>query len=149
MTKETRVGLLVGLVIVIVFGMILTEFKGTDAPFENLGNAENAASPGVIETDYYRAGEPPQPEMAFSPSPQQAGLAIHLESNDDPTPAPANEPIQIRVLPRNSSGTSEPVAAMIRRNPDEQQVEPQPTREPQPVRLESTVELARRESPPP
>ncbi|MBN1943167.1 MAG: LysM peptidoglycan-binding domain-containing protein [Phycisphaerae bacterium] len=142
MTKETRVGLLVGLVIVIVFGMILTEFKGAGAPLDPI-----AVQP-VIETDYYQAAEPSQPAMAFGLSPDQAGQAIHLASADEPAPTPANEPVRIRVLPRAPVETHQPVAAVLRRNPDEESVEPSPSPDaPQPVRLEQPVELAQRETP--
>ncbi len=129
MTKETRVGLLVGLVIVIVFGMILTEFKGTDAPFENM-----TAQP-VVATEYYKTANPEQADLSFGPAPQQAEHAIHLASVDDPTPA-AGQPIRVRVLPPRQVSNPRPVAAVLRRNIDEENPEPQLSRNPQPVQLD-------------
>jgi len=52
MTQETRVGMLVGLVLIVVFGLILAEFTGTDGPprtgppmtgsaMENSGHAQD------------------------------------------------------------------------------------------------------------
>lgn len=135
MTKETRVGLLVGLVIVIVFGMILTEFKGTGAPLENF-----AAQP-VVEPDYYRVSEPPQQDLAFSPSPREAGHTVHLAATEAPAPTEPAPPVRIRVLPRTPAAPP-PTAAAIR-PPEEEAVEPPSSpAAPQPVRLDPRYELA-------
>lgn len=133
MTKETRVGLFVGLVIVIVFGMILTEFKGTDAPFESI-----AAVQPVVDTEYYKTANPPQADLAFGPSPKEAEHAVHLASVD--VEPPATESIRIRVLPPTRVKNTAPVAAVIRRNIDEENVEPQISKTPQPVRLDAPSE---------
>lgn len=131
MTKETRVGLLVGLFIVIIFGMILTEFKGAEDPL-----ADATASP-VIETDYYQSANPPQPALAFGPSPQQAEHAIHLASADDEPST--SEPVHIRVLPRPAVRPNTPVTAMIRQNPEP------PAEAAQPVQLEPQPQIAQHE----
>lgn len=137
MTKEKPIGLLVGLIIVIVFGIILTEFKGADAPFENVTDRP------VIETDYYKTTDPPQPDLAFGPSPAEAEHAIHLASGDDKTPE--NEPIRIRVLPPRRAENNGPVAAVIRRNIDEDLTDSRSSTEPQPVQLEPPAQVAQRE----
>jgi LysM repeat protein len=137
MTKETRVGLFVGVVIVIVFGMILTEFKGTDAPFDNVTRQP------VIETDYYKTNAPSQTDLAFSPSPAEAEHAIHLASADDTS---ANEPVRIRILPPRQVTNLEPVAAVLRRNIDEDLVAGRDSANPQPVQLdEAQPTLAQRD----
>lgn len=117
MTRETRVGLLLGLVFVIAFGMILTELKGTG---EELADT---VDPTVIDTDYCQQADPHQSELAFSPDPRQAEHPIHMSANAVAA-APIDTDVQIHILPRTSR-QGPPVEAVIRRDPGEDIVHPQ------------------------
>jgi nucleoid-associated protein YgaU len=57
MTKETRVGLLLALVFIVVFGMVLSELRRPNESIEN-----DLAQP-VVEESYYNPTQPPQPEL--------------------------------------------------------------------------------------
>ena len=62
MTRETRVGLVLGLFFIFAFGMILSELKGTGE------QSAQEPNPPVVENDYYRSSNPKIEELAFGPS---------------------------------------------------------------------------------
>ncbi|MCD4823062.1 MAG: LysM peptidoglycan-binding domain-containing protein [Phycisphaerae bacterium] len=61
MTREAKVGLLLGLVFIVAFGMILSEIQGVD---DAHAQPEAAA---VVGTNYYQPNPLPQEELAMGP----------------------------------------------------------------------------------
>ena len=96
MTRETRVGLVLGLFFIFAFGMILSELKGTGE------QSAQEPNPPVVENDYYRSSNPKIEELAFAPA-----------------DGARNGAAEIRVLPsRERRGDNGLVkAALVRRDP--------------------------------
>ncbi len=65
MNRETRVGLVLGLVVIIAFGMVLTEVRSPAEP------AQAQEPEPVLETTYYRAAEPVMEPVAVRPRRQR------------------------------------------------------------------------------
>lgn len=120
MTRETRVGLLLGLFFIIAFGMILSELKGT-------GDLAQGPNPPVVEGDYYQYSEPKIEELPFGPvgkdvfQPVQPAQSVQQASSgrDTAADAPHNGTTGIRVLPPPEQGEEiGPFkAAMVWRDP--------------------------------
>jgi len=77
MTKETRIGLLVGLLFIVAFGLVLSELTGTDAappaPAAMEENIESYAPTPVIEEVLHPAG--PLASGPPAPAPPGEGIA--------------------------------------------------------------------------
>lgn len=136
MTRQTRVGLLLGLAVIVVFGVVLGELTGTE------GQPAPAAEQ-VIAPDYYQT-------RAARPIRERSSYRMALQP-DDPSPVPRRmtrrEPVatlserrsdsrrDVRmelVAPQERTQRGELESAMIRRSSDDapqpapQQVQPQP-----------------------
>ncbi len=116
MTRETRIGLLVGLGFIIMFGLVLTELTGSgrpEPPPTSLADGEQLAlapapaeeiSPVVVD----RAGEPPRLGPPLYPSPSMT-LTASDDSADD---QPAGSRRVVAVVPVGHDGQADeaPVA---------------------------------------
>jgi nucleoid-associated protein YgaU len=98
MTRETRIGLVLGLAFIIAFGAILTEVRQTGEP------VRQAEPKPVLQPTYYRTEEPPMVPIAVQPAPRPT------ESHTTPP-----QPRQAR-LPAPRRGDPGVQAATIRRH---------------------------------
>ncbi|HAU38074.1 MAG TPA: hypothetical protein DCX07_10215 [Phycisphaerales bacterium] len=117
MTRETRIGLLVGFAFIVAFGLVLSELTGTGKPpSPAVASTDNVApeswSP-VIELNV--APSPPAEPVATreaAPSPEPATVAVSLEPSQD---LPVGAVVRAEVLPRSAetpaTATSEPAPA--------------------------------------
>lgn len=124
MTRETKIGLLVGLAFIIVVGILLSEHLTTTterpaAPLADAGEGvrEGVAAPGVTmrdETAPYRAPEPASPvpvarDLAVQPPVQPAQVAVGPAGQVQPPIVITNTPTAAPVIPAIENGTQTPV----------------------------------------
>jgi nucleoid-associated protein YgaU len=103
MTRETRIGLLVGLVFIVMFGLVLTELTGT----------KSASDPKGARDD--------QTQLVWSPqaqdvSPSVAGPGLSQQASP-PTPAQAVPPVPLAADYRPITAAPEPAAAVANQKP--------------------------------
>jgi len=122
MTRETRIGLLVGLLFIIMFGLVLSELAGTSTPASVEG--QDLVSSGGIEdviTRYSdlptpppaRTDPPARPVLALAPAP--GGRSIPASAPVAPPAAPVDAPPPIS--PRDMLAAIGDDAAPIRSVP--------------------------------
>jgi nucleoid-associated protein YgaU len=113
MTRETRVGLVLGLVFIIAFGIILTEIRQTSEP------VRSAEPVPVLEPTYYSVEEPAMepirrtaaPRVAPQrPAPRPAGRARLAVRSPEPV-APIDEAMVAATIRRQQISQPQPTAA--------------------------------------
>jgi nucleoid-associated protein YgaU len=127
MNRETRVGLVLGLVVIIAFGMVLTEVRPPAEP------AKAQEPEPVLETTYYRSSEPVMEPVAVRPrrvrTPQRQAPAPQPEPQRHIAEAPQPQPQRLRQ------------AVMRQPQPEPQRTAPAPLhRTPQPQHATHRVE---------
>src|SRR5215218_7989492 len=127
MTRETKIGLLVGLAFIIVIGILLSDHltSTTEPPQARLTQAGSNVRQGVSVPGGATANPPITTVVAAAPTPQQS-----IPTKDDLTPqAP---PVQIvQIGPSTPSQPQAPIVAPPVRTPAEMIAQPSPSQETQ------------------
>lgn len=115
MTRETRIGLLVGLAFIVMFGLVLSELTGTG---ESVQTAPRQLSEAISEgwSPIIERPIEPEPVAAIEPAEQQGQIipvepSIVVSSLVGPQPAQASETVQSRVFGRQAAPAAPAVAA--------------------------------------
>lgn len=117
MTRQTRVGLLLGLIFIMAFGIVLSELKGTGEELLPPGEDQT-----LIPVDTTPTAQPPQPPLSIGP--------VGEEDVDDPEHYAHNSPtgtnqnpddgvVELRIVPRRPRGQELARAQIIRREQEE------------------------------
>lgn len=120
MTRETRIGLLVGLVFIVMFGLILTELTGTGKPgtppVSLKGSTELALAPAedISPAVVHPQDVPPRRASPIRPSPSPEAVLMAAGQDAPPKPAaPGDRPAPevVAVVGRGNDTPPSPAAA--------------------------------------
>ncbi len=91
MTRETRVGLLLGLAIIVIIGMILTEVS------QPVVDDNTAEKPLAVDSEYYKQKDVPLEDVTFRPSGSRQDYPVVVAARDNDQPSEVDRPA-IRVV---------------------------------------------------
>ena len=121
MTRETRIGLLVGLLFIIMFGLVLSELAGTNSLSpsppggrEDLSNISNAPIIEDVVTPSDTLAPPPLPSSTASPAGPGSPILVQTPLPGAAQPAGAWSPRPLVGPPpaKDSAAPSQPLAAI-------------------------------------